>query len=104
MTKLPMTIAAMGPCLAFPPWAWDFRHHMNHISSVLRIVSGLAILILCISMYRNMAAQLAAGGQLQLFGQPTGASSGQLTIGFVVIGLIGLFLLVIGIVSLLRSR
>jgi hypothetical protein len=77
---------------------------MNHISSILRMVCGLAILILCISMYRKMAAQIATGGEIQLFGHPTSASSGQLTLGFAVIGLIGLFLLIMGIVNLLKAR
>ena len=77
---------------------------MNYISSILRIVCGVAILILCLSMYRKMTAQLAAGAQLQLMGHPTGASSGQLMLAFAVIGLIGLFLLILGVVNLLKSR
>jgi hypothetical protein len=77
---------------------------VNHLSSLLRIICGGAILILAISMYRKMSAQLAAGGHLEILGHPTAASSGQLTLAFVVIGLIGLFLLILGIVNLLKAR
>ena len=77
---------------------------MNQISSILRIVCGLAILILCISMYRKMSAQIASGGEIQLMGHPIGASSGTTTLMFALIGLVGLLLLILGVVGLLKSR
>jgi hypothetical protein len=77
---------------------------MNSISSIIRIISGLALIILSYTTYQNTFAHAAPGTQLQIFGMATGASSGQLTLGFVVIGLIGSALLTLGVIGILKSR
>ena len=77
---------------------------MNSVSSLIRIISGLALIILSYTTYENTFAQAASGAQLQVFGMTTGATSGQLTFGFVVIGLIGAALLVLGAIGFLKGR
>jgi TRAP-type C4-dicarboxylate transport system permease small subunit len=77
---------------------------MNSTSSILRIICGLAVIILSYTTYQNTFAQAAPGTQLQIFGMATGASAGQLTLGFVVIGLIGAALLALGVSGILKNR
>ena len=77
---------------------------MNPISSIARIICGLVLIILSYTTYQNTFANAAPGTQLQLFGMATGATSGQLTLGFVAIGLIGAALLALGAIGLLKSR
>ncbi len=77
---------------------------MNSISPIIRIICGLALIILSYTTYQNTFAQAAPGSQLQIFGMSTGASSGQLTLGFVVIGVIGAALLALGVMGILKSR
>ena len=77
---------------------------MNLISSILRIICGLALIILAYSTHQKNTAHVAAGEPLQIFGITTGASSTQLGISFIVIGLIGLFLIILGVINLLKSR
>ena len=77
---------------------------MNPISSILRIICGLALIVLSYSTYHKNSERFAAGESLQIFGFPTGASSGQLTLAFSVIGLIGAVLIVLGVLGLLKSR
>ena len=76
---------------------------MNSISSLIRIICGLALIILSYTTYKNTFAQAASGAQLQVFGMTTGATSGQLTFGFVVIGLIGVALLALGVIGLFKK-
>ena len=77
---------------------------MNAISAILRIVCGLALVILAYSTYSRNSQHIAAGEPMQIFGYATGASSGQLTLAFAVIGLIGLFMVGLGIATLLKRR
>lgn len=77
---------------------------MNYLSSLLRIVCGLAIVVLAYSTYHRNSARIAAGESPQIFGYATGASSSQLTLSFAVIGLIGVVLILLGIAGLLKSR
>jgi TRAP-type C4-dicarboxylate transport system permease small subunit len=77
---------------------------MNSTSSILRIICGLAVIILSYTTYQNTFAHAAPGTQLQIFGMATGASAGQLTLGFVVIGLIGTALLALGVIGILKNR
>ena len=74
---------------------------MNPISAITRIICGLVLIVLATSVYLKNRAAMAAGGELQLFGFTTPADSWQVTLGFVVIGLIGLAMLIIGVRSLL---
>ena len=77
---------------------------MTQISSIIRIVAGLAILILSYSIYHRTFDGVKSGGKFLLFGSETGASAGQLTFGFVVIGLIGAGLAILGVLGLLKAR
>lgn len=77
---------------------------MAQISFILRLVAGLAILILTYSIYHRTFDGTKSGGKFLLFGSETGASAGQLTFGFVVIGLIGAGLAILGVFGLLKSR
>jgi multisubunit Na+/H+ antiporter MnhB subunit len=77
---------------------------MNLISGILRIICGLAVLILTYSVYSRNSENIATGARVQILGYATDATSGQLTVALVVFGLLGLFLLGLGTVSLLRSR
>lgn len=84
----------------------DFRlsRATNMLAALLRIVVGLVVLGLSYSTYKSTFSAMESGGKLQVFGVETGASSGQLTAGFVVVGLIGVFILIKGVMELLRSR
>jgi hypothetical protein len=75
---------------------------MNSLSSVLRIICGIVLLILSGSMYFKSRDQIAAGAHVQLFGFATNAEPWQLTLGFATIALIGVVLLLLGIVGLAR--
>ncbi len=77
---------------------------MNPIATILRIICGFALIILAYSTYSRNSQHIAAGEPMQIFGHVTGASSGQLTLAFGVIGLIGLFLIGLGVVTLLKNR
>jgi hypothetical protein len=76
---------------------------MNPISSIIRIVCGLGIVIVAVSMYRKISAQVAAGGEVQLMGHALG-SPGALQTVFVVVGLVGVVLLILGIAGFLKAR
>ncbi|HEX5177099.1 MAG TPA: hypothetical protein VFV83_08725 [Chthoniobacteraceae bacterium] len=75
---------------------------MNYLSPLLRIVCGIALLILSGSMYFKARAQVAAGAQVHLFGATAAAEPWQLTLGFGIIALIGIVLLVLGLAGLAR--
>jgi hypothetical protein len=77
---------------------------MNAISSILRIVFGLALIILSYTSWRRNSAHIEAGEPLQLFGITTGAAPWQITLMFVVMGLIGLWLIARGLLPLLKGR
>jgi Mn2+/Fe2+ NRAMP family transporter len=77
---------------------------MNPIPAIVRIVIGLAILILAYTTYSKNSQLIAANAPSQIFGYATGATSGQLNIAFALCALFGLFLLLRGIATLLKSR
>lgn len=77
---------------------------MNSISSILRIVCGLGLLVLSYSVYRKHSEPISAGGAVEIFGVATGASPGHVTIAFAVIGLLGLGFVVLGLIGLLKAR
>ncbi len=77
---------------------------MNPVSAILRIVCGLAVLITAYSIYSRNREPIAAGEPLQLFGQTLNASPGLVTAGFALIALFGLFLVGLGVASLLKTR
>ena len=77
---------------------------MRQLSSIMRIICGVALIILGYSTYSRNSAHIAAGEPMQVFGHMTNAEPWQLTLAFAVIGLIGVFLIVLGCVNLLKSR
>ena len=77
---------------------------MNFVSAILRIICGFALIILSYSTYHRISERVAAGEPMQILGFTTGASSGQLTLAFGVVGLIGVFLVVLGVVTLVKKR
>jgi hypothetical protein len=77
---------------------------MNPVSAILRIICGLVLIILAYSTYNSNSQHFAAGEPLRVFGFTTSASPGQLTFAFGAIGLIGLLLIGLGVVTLLKSR
>ena len=72
-------------------------------SSLFRIVIGLALIVFAIALYSKNSAQIAAGGQVRIFGVSAG-STGWLSVAFVVIGLIGVLFVILGIVGFLKQR
>ncbi len=77
---------------------------MNTLSSILRIFCGLALIALSISVHDSNSVRIASGAPAEVFGFPTGASGGQLTLAMVVVGLIGLLLILLGIAGFLKKR
>jgi len=75
---------------------------MNYISAILRIICGIVLIFLSCSTYQRISKHIADGGQIQIFGFTTSASSGELALG--VIGLIGIFLVTLGVISLVSKR
>jgi hypothetical protein len=77
---------------------------MNTISATLRMICGVALIIFSFLTYQRTRQHAAAGESMEIFGVSLGASAGQLSFGFVVIGLIGVLLIVLGIVTLLKKK
>jgi hypothetical protein len=76
----------------------------NIVSATLRIICGLALIIFSYLTYQRTRQHAAAGEPMQIFGATVGASPGQLSFGLIVIGVIGILLIVLGIVTLLKKR
>ncbi len=72
-------------------------------SSIFRIVVGLAVIVFAIAVYSKNSAQIAAGGEVRLFGVAAG-STGWLSAAFVVAGLIGVLLVILGVMGILKNR
>ena len=77
---------------------------MNPISSLVRIVVGIAILVFTYISYQRTFSGVAEGGKVTLFGSETGASPEMLTLGFGVVGIVGVVLVGLGILGLLKPR
>ncbi len=77
---------------------------MNAISAILRLLSGLILVVLAGTTYAKNTRHIAAGDPMHLFGVPTGLSSGQVTAALVAVGLIGLGLVILGVVTLCKGR
>ncbi len=77
---------------------------MNSVSAILRIICGLALIIFSYSTYHRISEPIAAGRPMEIFGVTMGASPGQVTFGLVVIGLIGLLLVILGVVTFFKKR
>ena len=77
---------------------------MNSLSAILRIICGLALIIFSYSTNHRISEPIAAGAPIEIFGVTIGASPGQLTFALVVIGLIGLLLTMLGVVTFFKKR
>jgi hypothetical protein len=75
----------------------------SSISSLLRIVCGLGLLILTWSTYQKANHPVLPGERIQVLGINV-ASAGQLTIPLVVFGLVGLGLVFLGVMGLMKSH
>lgn len=77
---------------------------MNSISSIIRIICGLALIILAYTTYQNTVAHAVPGSKLMIFGMATDASAGQITLGLVVVGLMGAAFAALGAIGILKGR
>jgi hypothetical protein len=77
---------------------------MKLISGMLRLICGLALIIFAFATYRRIGAQVAAGQPIEIGGVTLGASAGQLNLGLVVVGVIGVFLMIFGVVTFLKKQ
>jgi hypothetical protein len=78
---------------------------MNTLSSVIRIIGGLAVLILNLSAYHSASLSLAgaATGPIELYGRPTALQPWQLYFMLAAFAFIGLILCVLGALPLLKK-
>ena len=77
---------------------------MKPVSGVLRLICGLALIIFAFATHHRVGAQVAAGQQVQIAGIPIGASAGQLNLAFVIVGVIGLSLIILGVVTFVKKK
>jgi hypothetical protein len=77
---------------------------MNPVSSIIRIITGLVLIILSYVTYQKNSAHIDAGEPAKALGFEIGLSGSQLTIAFTVIGFIGLGLVIFGVVGFLKGR
>ena len=73
------------------------------MSSILRVIVGLALIIGMFVIYEKNTARIAAGGQVRIFGMSAG-NAGWLIPAFIIVGLVGLVFVTAGIVGLLKNR
>jgi len=77
---------------------------MKMLSAILRFICGLALIGAAYVTYRRTAAHIAAGEPIQIAGVTIGASPGEFNAALAVIGLIGILLIVLGVVTLTRGK
>ena len=77
---------------------------MNAMSSLIRLMIGLALIMASYTTYQNTIVKAVPGAKLALFGMVTDLSPGQATMGLVVVGLIGAAFVGIGVLGLLKGR
>jgi hypothetical protein len=77
---------------------------MKTVSGVIRLICGLGLIIFAFATYHRIGAQVASGQEIQIAGVKIGASVGQLDIGLIVIGAIGIFLIVLGVLTLMKKK
>jgi hypothetical protein len=77
---------------------------MNVISAILRFICGLALIGASYATYQRTRVQVVAGQPIEIAGVTIGASPGQLSFALGIVGLIGVLLLVLGLVSLTRRK
>lgn len=77
---------------------------MKLFSGALRLICGLALIIFAFATHHRVGAQVAAGQPIQIAGVTIGVSTGQLDFALLVVGLIGVFLMVLGIVTFVKKQ
>lgn len=73
------------------------------MTSIVRIIVGLALMIGVAVVYSKNTAQIAAGGQVRIFGISAG-NSGWLIPAFIIVGLVGMIFVIVGIAGILKNR
>ena len=76
---------------------------MKLVSGLLRLICGLILIIFAFATYHRIGAQVAAGQPIQIAGVTVDASASQLNLGLIVVGLIGAFLMILGVVTFFRK-
>lgn len=71
------------------------------MTSLIRIIIGLGLIIAVYLSHAKHSAAIAAGSPVSVYGLPT-TDSGWLTPAFIGIGIVGLLFILIGLKGLLR--
>lgn len=77
---------------------------MNNISSLLRLICGVAILILAYSSWSKHKAAIAAGAPAEIFGQTIKGDGHMVLLAYGVIAFLGAGLLLLGVLGFLRGQ
>ena len=76
---------------------------MKYVSPILRLICGIAILLLTWTSWSKNKAAIAAGEPAQLFGKTMEAGSGSITLAYGIIAVVALGLVLLGVFALTRS-
>lgn len=74
------------------------------MSSIIRIVIGLGLIIFSWTIYQKNSAAIAAGAPVSIGSYSPNATPGQVAMGFGAIGVIGAAFVILGIVGLLKQK
>ena len=74
------------------------------MSSIIRILIGLGLIIFSWTVYQKNAAAIAAGAPVNIGGYASNATPGQVAMGFGAIGVIGAAFVILGVVGLLKQK
>jgi hypothetical protein len=77
---------------------------MNILSAILRLLSGLALIIASYATYRRVKGQINASDPILIAGITIGASPREVLWGLGFVALIGFLLIILGAVTLLKKR
>ena len=77
---------------------------MKAVSGLLRLICGLTLIVVAIGTYHRVGAQVAAGQRIEIAGVSIGASAAQLNFALVVVGVIGILLIILGVVTFLKKQ
>jgi ABC-type Na+ efflux pump permease subunit len=80
---------------------------MKSISSIPRIVFGLAVVAFAFFTYHRIIPRVEAGEAVQLFGHPVNATPSQFTTAFTAIGVMGVMgavVIVLGAVAMRKKQ
>jgi TRAP-type C4-dicarboxylate transport system permease small subunit len=77
---------------------------MKFVSGVLRLICGLALIIFAFATYQRAGAHVAAGQPIEIAGVTIGASASQLYFALVIVAVIGVFLMILGVVTFVKKK